>query len=77
MRYKRMVIPVFKEKLKKRSRIRSTSRQGAVESEISIWAIMSVFYIGTGAFDIGKVTEIFEYQEESLGSKHNIAIHPV
>lgn len=51
-----MVQPVNNKKLSKRSRIKRAGRRGALESEISICAMMSAYYTGSGEHDIGNVT---------------------
>ena len=52
----RMVLPTYNKKFSKRSRIRNAGRQGSLESEINLRAMMSAYYTGTGGFDIGNVT---------------------
>uniref|UniRef100_A0A7S0C7E0 Mutator-like transposase domain-containing protein n=1 Tax=Proboscia inermis TaxID=420281 RepID=A0A7S0C7E0_9STRA len=56
LRSEKIVLPTSNKKFSKRSRIQNAGRQGALESEINIRAMMSAFYIGTGGFDIGNVT---------------------
>ena len=56
LRSDRTIRPTRNKRLGKRSRIKAAGRQGALESEINIRAIMSAYYTGTGGFDIGNVT---------------------
>ena len=70
-----IVWPVYNKKLSKRPRITGAGRQGTLECEINIRAIMAAYYTGTGGFDIGNVADFYEYREVYLGKGRSIIIH--
>ena len=56
LRSEKMLVPTSNKKFSKRSRIRNAGRQGSLESEINLRAMMSAYYAGTGGSDIGNVS---------------------
>ena len=56
LRSARIVRPISNKKLSKRKLIQAAGREGALESEVNIRAMISAYCTGTGGFDIGNVT---------------------